>query len=151
MKRIFNIIIPIALLIGLVVGLQAFNSPGPTLAPSSTTIKLTYTAGLDFGDCDDYPYHELKVEFFGSRYSDGQDVWDPSSPFVMGSYYFSDPVYCGCSNFYYQDGRALVYSKDSTGQSWVYQGDMFMSSSNCTMSGSKVTMFTVDCRYLDNQ
>jgi hypothetical protein len=98
------------------------------------------------------PFHldELKVTFFGSRYSDGQDVWDPNSPFEMDPAYFTNPAYCLCANFYYLDGRAFVYTREDDESSWEYQGYMLMSSGNCTLDGLKVTYFTVDYRYLNN-
>lgn len=53
-------------------------------------------------------------------------------------------------NFYYQDGHADIYSRESSSDSWIFQGDMLMSSSTCTMSGSKVLVFTVNVNYLSN-
>ncbi|MBW6492550.1 MAG: hypothetical protein K0B15_15300, partial [Lentimicrobium sp.] len=57
--------------------LSSTNSiPEPVPAPSGTQINLTNTTALDWSDCEEYPDHEMKVTFFGARYSDGQDVWD---------------------------------------------------------------------------
>ena len=126
------------------------ETTAPKPAPSSTTIKLTHISALDYCNCSYYPYHELKVTFYGSRYSDGQEVWDPNSPFISGPLYFVEPTYCACANFYYRDGIAYIYTRPNSSSSWVYQGEMYMSSSNCTMDGSKVTMFTINCQYLYN-
>lgn len=116
--------------------------------PSGTTIKLTNVSALDYSNCETYPYHELKVEFYGSRYSDGQNLWDPESPFVLDPFYFREPSYCLCDNFYYRSGFVNVYTRPNSSSSWVYQGSMSMDAGNCTMDGSKVTMFTVHCAYL---
>jgi len=150
MKKTFRIIVFMVALLPFMAGTQSFTIPQPIPAPNGMTIILTNTTALDYGNPSTYCYHELKILFYGSRYSDGQDVWDPNSPFEMDPMYFTNPAYCLCSNFYYQDGRAVVYTREDDESSWVYQGDMFMSSSNCTKDGDKVTFFTVNCMYLSN-
>ncbi len=72
--------------------------PSPVPAPTSTTIHVIYTSALDYSDSDDYPDHEIKVTFYGARYSDGQELTDPSSPFYGAEYYFCNP-YFNCTNF----------------------------------------------------
>jgi len=113
------------------------------------TISLKNTSILDYSDCVVYPDHGIKVAFYGSRYSDGQEVWDPNSPFICNDFYYTDP-FCLCSNFYYQYGFVDVYVRQNESSSWVYQGSMSMDSNNCTKDGSKVTLFTVNCTYLSN-
>lgn len=128
------------------------NDPAtPIPAPSGMQINITNTTALDWSNCNLYPNHEMKVTFYGSRYSDGQDVSDPNSPFTFPGWYFQNPSYAQCENFYYQDGQAVVYTRENSSSSWDYQGYMLMSSSNCTKDGSKVTYFTVNCMYLGNQ
>lgn len=117
-------------------------------APSGMTIILTNTNALDFSDCEEYRLHEIKVTFTGSRYSDGQWLTDPDSPFIGENVNFTNPFFCLCENFYYRDGYVTVYTRQRYDYQWVYQGSMMMDINNCTMDGSKVTYFTVNCQYL---
>jgi hypothetical protein len=119
-----------------------------TSAPSGTTIVTDNTDALDYYCYGTPPTGEIKVTFYGSRYSDGQYVWDPDSPFIGAGIDFENPFYCLCENFYYRNGYVNVYTRPNSSSSWEYQGYMYMSSSNCTMDGSKVTVFTVNCQYL---
>jgi hypothetical protein len=158
MKTIVNTVILPGLLLCGVIAWFAFKTisqetPTSTLisAPSGTTIKVTNTNALDYSNYYYYPDHEIKVTFYGRRYSDGQGVWDPSSPFIgVGCGGWTEPFYCLCENFYYCDGEADIYTGQDNAHAWVYQGYMLMSSSNCIMDGQKVTLFTVNCQYLDN-
>jgi len=125
------------------------DSAAPIPEPGAMTIILTNVSALDYSNACYYQEHEYKVTFYGSRWSDGQELWDPSSPFLGDPSYFSNPIYCYCSNFYYQNGHVYVYTRPDSYSSWVFQGTMLMSSSNCTKIGDKVTFFTVNCQYLD--
>jgi hypothetical protein len=120
----------------------------PVPAPSGMTITLTNVSALDYSDACEYPAHEYKVTFYGSRYSDGQEAWDPSSPFYGSPWYFSNPIFCLCFNFYYCSGIVSVYTRPTSTSQWEYQGCMQLSESNCTMEGSKVTYCTINCQYL---
>ncbi|MCK5821408.1 MAG: hypothetical protein KAH17_05965 [Bacteroidales bacterium] len=162
MKKIIRIIACVALFLPLALGIQSFNSPEPVPAPEGTVISLTNTGGLDgagwWETVGTPPYtwlvwhwtngRQVKVTFFGSRYSDSQDVTDPNSPDIATD--FADPHTVGLAQYYYRDGYATIWSRESSVDSWISQGTMNMSSSNCTMDGSKVMVFTVNCAYLYN-
>ena len=123
-------------------------TPIPAPAPGAMTIQLYNIDYLDFYDCEEYNDHEYKVTFTGSRYSDGQVVSDPSSPFYGDPWYFSEPIVCYCSNFYYCSGYANIWTREDGSSNWIFQGSMSMSTANCTLEGSKVTFFYVNCALL---
>ncbi len=156
MKKIIRIIACLAILLPLAIGTQSYTSPSPepVPAPLGTVISLTNCHSLSGagywsgGVYHLYPNRQIKVTFFGARYSDGDDVADPNSPWINTAY--GDNHAVQCAQFYYQDGRAVVYSRQSSAYSWVYEGDLFMRSNNCTMDGLKVTVFTVNCEALNN-
>jgi|GEM_PF-3552795 len=149
----------ISFILGMVfIGFQGFrtiprNNSVPSNAPASTIITLTHDGALEGTGywVDDeyrlYPYRQIKVVFTGNRFSDGQTITDPNCPIIETTYGYPTCT-VSLANYYYRNGHVSVYSRSYSGASWIYKGDMNMSSSNCTMDGSKVLTFTVDCRYL---
>lgn len=126
--------------------------------PAGTTIHMTGCWALPGSShevwCDIHdrwepelnPYRQFKVVFFGARYTDGQEVTDPACPIIATTY--AEYEIPQLANFYYLDGQVAVYSRQSSAYAWTYAGYMLMSSSNCSMEGNKVMIFTFDCGYL---
>ena len=165
MKKIIRIFASLAILVSLMIVSQSFTAtnPEPVPAPEGTVISITNADALDgAGDwvwthvVDDYyhwvwhwnPNRQIKVVFTGDRSSDGQTVTDPNSPIIQTTY--PETGVYALANYYYQDGSCSIYSRESSNDSWIWQGSMLMSSSTCTMSGSKVLVFTVNVNYLAN-
>lgn len=162
MKKIIRIFACLVVILPLVFITQSFNKPISPPAPTATVISVTDADCLDGAlmmiwrgyPVYDWVYvpnpdRQIKVVFTGYRYSDNVQVTDPGSPFVTTSYSLSAHV-VALTNWYNQNGTAHIYSRSSDSESWSYQGDMVMSSSNCTMDGSKVMSFTIDCDLLWN-
>ena len=155
MKKIVRIIIFMVVLLPFALGTQSFTIPNPTFAPQGTVISLTNITALDYYYIDPPPgtviYNtdrEVKIEFWGAEYSSGQEQWDDNTPWTEVNFGPTESLIL--DDFYYQDGRVVVYVREDSESNWEYQGDMFMSSSNCTMLGDKVLTFTVNCMYLSN-
>ncbi len=165
MRNLKQKITSIATVMLLAIVLQSFvvTTPASIPAPQGTVISITNADALDGAGqwvwthvVDDYWHwvwqwnsdRQIKVVFTGDRYSDGQTVTDPNCPIIRTAY--PETGSYGLDNFYYRDGTCYIYSRESSSDPWIYQGDMQMSSSNCTMDGSKVLVFTVNVNYLSN-
>ena len=122
MKKKFRILLGLFMIGFLVIGLQSFNltkmapepAPAPAPAPQGTVISVTDCNCLDFYyEEDNFPTlnadREMKITFFGSVYSSGNDQNDGNSPWYADPFVDASNTF-QCADFYCRDGRVAVYT-----------------------------------------